>query len=40
VGKEGNQNLVVLTKTAGKLLQEAIIPVRFVPMMDSQGKTY
>jgi protein-L-isoaspartate(D-aspartate) O-methyltransferase len=40
VGKEGNQNLVVLTKTAGKLLQEAIIPVRFVKMVDSQGKTY
>ena len=40
VGKERNQNLVVLTKTDGKLLQEAIIPVRFVKMVDSQGKTY
>jgi protein-L-isoaspartate(D-aspartate) O-methyltransferase len=40
VGEEGRQELVVLTKTAGKLRREAIIPVRFVPMVDSQRKTY
>lgn len=40
VGKEGRQELVVLTKSAGKLRQESVIPVRFVPMVDSQGKVY
>lgn len=40
VGKAGDQNLVVLTKAAGKLRQESVIPVRFVPMVDSQGKIY
>jgi protein-L-isoaspartate(D-aspartate) O-methyltransferase len=40
VGKAGDQNLVVLTKSSGKLRQESVIPVRFVPMVDSQGKIY
>jgi protein-L-isoaspartate(D-aspartate) O-methyltransferase len=40
VGEEGNQNLIVLTKAGGKLRQEAAIPVRFVPMVDSRGKIY
>ena len=40
VGEEGRQELVVLTKSVGKLRQESVISVRFVPMVDSQGKTY
>jgi protein-L-isoaspartate(D-aspartate) O-methyltransferase len=40
VGKAGDQNLIVLTKSAGKLRQESVISVRFVPMVNSQGKTY
>ncbi|MBN1474232.1 MAG: protein-L-isoaspartate(D-aspartate) O-methyltransferase [Syntrophaceae bacterium] len=40
VGSAGSQELVVMTKKDGKLIQKAIIPVRFVPMVDSKGKTY
>lgn len=40
VGEAGVQELVVLTKKDGKLFKQAIIPVRFVPMVDSKGKTY
>jgi len=40
VGREGDQNLVVLTKNGGKLRQESVIPVRFVPMVNGKGKTY
>jgi protein-L-isoaspartate(D-aspartate) O-methyltransferase len=40
VGKADAQELVVLTKQSGKLSQQAIIPVRFVPMVDERGKTY
>jgi hypothetical protein len=34
------QELVLPTKSEGQLKQEAIIPVRFVPMVDYRGKTY
>lgn len=40
VGEAGSQNLVVLTKKDGKLVEQSIIPVRFVPMVDSTGETY
>lgn len=40
VGQAHAQELVLLTKTEGQLKQEAIIPVRFVPMVDPRGKTY
>jgi protein-L-isoaspartate(D-aspartate) O-methyltransferase len=32
VGPDGEQHLVLLTKTRGKLEQRAVLPVRFVPM--------
>ncbi len=40
VGEMGNQELVLLTKKEGSIVQESIIPVRFVPMIDSTGTTY
>lgn len=40
VGKAGAQELVVLTKKDGRLERQAIVPVRFVPMVDRRGKTY
>jgi protein-L-isoaspartate(D-aspartate) O-methyltransferase len=40
VGEAGVQELVVLTKESGLLHQQEIIPVRFVPMVDSKGKRY
>ena len=40
VGEAGAQQLVVLTKNKGKLIEEQVIPVRFVPMVDSKGKKY
>jgi protein-L-isoaspartate(D-aspartate) O-methyltransferase len=40
VGGAGSQELVVMTKKEGRLIQKAIIPVRFVPMVDIKGKTY
>lgn len=40
VGESWVQELVVLTKRNGRLDQHAIIPVRFVPMVDPRGKKY
>ena len=41
VGQDSyNQELVILRKTHGKLRQEESLPVRFVPMMTPEGKTY
>ncbi len=40
IGDAGFQELVVLTKQKGRLVQDRIVPVRFVPMVDSAGKTY
>ena len=40
VGSAGFQELVVMIKKEGRLIQRAIIPVRFVPMVDNKGKTY
>ena len=39
VGREGSvQNLHVMTKKDGKLEDEAVVPVRFVPMTGEAGK--
>lgn len=40
VGRKGVQELVLLTKSEGVLVQDTIVPVRFVPMVDSSGSTY
>jgi len=40
VGSRGNQELVLLGKSKGKILKHKIIRVRFVPMVDGRGKTY
>ncbi len=41
VGKENTiQELVLIRKTRGSLVQENIIPVRFVPMLKENGKAY
>jgi protein-L-isoaspartate(D-aspartate) O-methyltransferase len=35
-----SQDLVLFTKTRGKLVKASIIPVRFVPMVDEKGGKY
>ena len=40
VGKTFAQKLVLLTKKNGAIIQKAIIPVRFVPMLGKNGKKY
>lgn len=40
VGRSGIQNMVLLTKSQGKLIKNTILPVRFVPMVDSTGHSY
>jgi len=40
VGESYAQELVLLKKENGKLKEEDIIPVRFVPMIDRKGETY
>jgi protein-L-isoaspartate(D-aspartate) O-methyltransferase len=40
VGKTFSQQLVLLEKKKGKIVQKAIIPVRFVPMVGKDEKTY
>jgi protein-L-isoaspartate(D-aspartate) O-methyltransferase len=40
VGERWNQELVLLTKTEGRLKEKAIIPVRFVPMTRPDGGRY
>jgi len=40
VGKAGMQHLVILTKTKGRLIAREILPVRFVPMVNSKGEKY
>lgn len=36
VGKEGNQMLKLLIRKEGRIIEEAVIPVRFVPMVHNQ----
>ncbi len=40
VGEMYTQELVLLTKKNNKLVREDLIPVRFVPMINSKGKSY
>jgi len=40
VGKGMFQNLVLLEKRKGKIRQHRVLPVRFVPMINSEGKNY
>ncbi len=40
VGERNNQQLVILVKKAGKLKKEAVLPVRFVPMINKQMEAY
>ena len=40
VGEKGNQQLLLLVKRKGEIKQEKIVDVRFVPMVDRQGKSY
>jgi len=40
VGKYPVQHLVLLKKKKGKIREEKVLPVRFVPMLDEEGKKY
>lgn len=40
VGQSYDQNLVLLEKKEGKLVEKQILPVLFVPMVDEKGRTY
>lgn len=40
VGEAGRQKLYVLTRKKGRLEQQAVIDVLFVPMLDSKGEKY
>jgi protein-L-isoaspartate(D-aspartate) O-methyltransferase len=40
VGDSPYQNLVLLRKKNGKIKQEKVLPVRFVPMIDEKGRKY
>ncbi|MFW6011926.1 MAG: protein-L-isoaspartate(D-aspartate) O-methyltransferase [Desulfosalsimonas sp.] len=40
VGRDYDQNLVLLKKRGGELIKEQILPVLFVPMVDEKGRTY
>ncbi len=40
VGGDAVQELVLLKKRKGKLREESVLPVRFVPLIDQYGKKY
>lgn len=40
VGGDYAQNLILLEKKNGKLVKSNVLPVRFVPMIDSTGRKY
>lgn len=40
VGKSISQNLVLMEKKDGKLVERDVLPVRFVPMLDKRGGHY
>ena len=40
VGKKYAQELVLLRKKKGELVEDSVLPVRFVPMVDDGGKRY
>jgi protein-L-isoaspartate(D-aspartate) O-methyltransferase len=40
VGSDPVQHLVLLKKKKGKIREESVLPVRFVPMIDERGEKY
>jgi len=40
VGEQYVQELILLEKEKGQLIEKKVLPVRFVPMVDELGKTY
>jgi protein-L-isoaspartate(D-aspartate) O-methyltransferase len=40
VGRKFAQNLVLIRKKKGRLTQQKVLPVRFVPMINEDGKSY
>ena len=40
VGESNAQQLILLIKKKGRILEEAVLPVMFVPMIDGKGKSY
>jgi len=40
VGAGFGQELVLLVKSGGKLVRRAVLPVRFVPMVNEEGDKY
>ena len=40
VGEKNNQELVILIKKEGRLIQKAVLPVRFVPMINQDQQEY
>jgi protein-L-isoaspartate(D-aspartate) O-methyltransferase len=40
VGRQWTQELVLLRKVNGKIIEKDVLPVRFVPMIDSSGSKY
>jgi len=40
VGTSFSQELVLLVKNKGRLKQQAVLPVRFVPMVDEKDREY
>ncbi|MGA2823690.1 MAG: protein-L-isoaspartate(D-aspartate) O-methyltransferase [Bacteroidales bacterium] len=40
VGESTEQRLILLVKKKGRILEETVLPVIFVPMIDEKGKSY
>jgi protein-L-isoaspartate(D-aspartate) O-methyltransferase len=40
VGESNVQQLILLVKKSGRILEKAVIPVMFVPMINEKGKSY
>ncbi|MFP4444757.1 MAG: protein-L-isoaspartate(D-aspartate) O-methyltransferase [Desulfosudaceae bacterium] len=40
VGRAWHQQLILLQKEQGRLVEKKSLPVRFVPMVDEEGRTY
>ena len=40
VGNSGIQQLILLVRKNGRIMQESVLPVRFVPMINEKGESY
>jgi protein-L-isoaspartate(D-aspartate) O-methyltransferase len=40
VGGQGIQELILLVKKKGRIMEESVLPVMFVPMINEKGKSY